>query len=60
MQKREQLLQPILNEVDAAIQAIGKDGQYTMIFDTSVSGGLVYAVESDDLMPAAKAKLGIR
>ncbi len=60
MQKREQLLQPILNEVDAAIQAIGKEGQYTMIFDTSVSGGLVYAVESDDLMPAAKSKLGIR
>lgn len=60
MQKRDQLLQPILDEVDAAIQGIGKDGQYTMIFDTSVSGGLVYAVESDDLMGAAKAKLGIR
>lgn len=57
MQKREKLLQPILNEVDAVIQAIGREGQYTMIFDTSVNGGLLYAIESDDLTVIAKERL---
>lgn len=60
MQKREKLLQPILDEVDAVIKSLGEEGKYTMIFDTSVNGGLVYAEESDDLMTAAKARLGIR
>jgi len=57
MQKREALLQPILTEIDSIIQSFGKESKYTMIFDTSVSGALLYAVESDDLTEAIKAKL---
>ncbi len=49
LQKREELLKPILAELDSIIQAIGKEGNYTMIFDTSVAGALLYAVESEDL-----------
>ena len=40
LQKREQLLQPILTEIDSIIQAVGKEGSYSMIFDTSVTGAL--------------------
>ena len=57
MQKREQLLQPILTEIDSIIQVIGKEGSYTMIFDTSVSGALLFAQDSDNLTEAIKAKL---
>lgn len=57
MQKREQLLQPILTEVDSIIQSIGREGQYTMIFDTSVSGALLFAQEGEDLTEAVKGKL---
>jgi len=56
LQKREALLQPILAEIDSIIQAIGKEGKYTMIFDVSVAGALLYAEESEDLTEAVKAK----
>ncbi len=57
MQKREELLQPILTEVDSVIQLIGQEGKYTMIFDTSVNGALLWAEESDDLTELVKARL---
>lgn len=56
LQRREQLLQPILTEVDSFIQAIGKAGNYTMIFDTSVNGALLFAAESEDLTEFVKEK----
>ncbi len=54
LQKREELLKPILTDVDNIIQAIGKAGNYTMIFDTSVAGALLFAAESDDLTDQVK------
>lgn len=56
VQKREILLKPILAEIDSYIQSIGKEGKYTMIFDTSVGGGLLFAVEGDDLTEMVKSK----
>jgi len=56
LQRREQLLQPILTEVDSFIKAIGDEGNYTMIFDTSVNGALLFATESEDLTELLKAK----
>ncbi len=56
MQKREALLKPILSEIDGIIQTMGKEGSYTMIFDTSVAGALLWAQESDDLTEMVKAK----
>ncbi|MEO5905811.1 MAG: OmpH family outer membrane protein [Saprospiraceae bacterium] len=56
LQRREQLLQPILTEVDSFIQAIGKEGNYTMIFDTSVKGALLFATDSEDLTELLKGK----
>ena len=57
--RRQQLLNPILAKVDAAIKAIGKEGNFAMIFDTS-TGATLYALESEDIMPLVKAKLGIK
>ncbi len=55
--KREELYKPILDEAKVAIDAIGAEGNYTMIFDTGTNG-LLFAVEGEDLLPKVKAKLG--
>ena len=56
MQKREQLLQPILTEIDTIIQAFGKENAYTMIFDTSVQGAILFTLESENVTEQIKAK----
>ena len=57
MQKREQLLQPILAQVDSVIQVVAKEGKYTMIFDNSVNGALLYAAQGEDLTEAVKTRV---
>ncbi|MEZ4909804.1 MAG: OmpH family outer membrane protein [Saprospiraceae bacterium] len=54
--KREELYKPILDKVKNVIEMVGKEGGYTMIFDTS-AGALLHAAESDNLMETIKAKL---
>lgn len=56
--KREQLIAPILDEVKVAIESVGKDEGYTMIFDLS-TGFLLHAEPSQDLLQTVKGKLGI-
>ena len=58
LQKREELYQPILDKVKVALEAIGNEKGYTMIFDAS-GGVLLHAKESEDVMPLVKAKLGL-
>lgn len=58
VKKREQLYQPILDKVKVAIEAVGKEKGYTMIFDAS-NGTILHANDSDDVMGLVKAKLGI-
>jgi outer membrane protein len=55
--KREELYKPILDKAKIAIDEIGKEGKYTMIFDTGTNG-LLFAVQGEDLLPKVKAKLG--
>lgn len=57
-QKREALIQPILKELDDAIQSIGQEGSYLFIFDTSGNGSIIYAEESEDITDQVKSKLG--
>jgi Skp family chaperone for outer membrane proteins len=57
MQKREELLQPILADLDSHIQAVAKEGQYTMIFDKSANGILIFAVDTDDLTETVRARV---
>lgn len=56
IQKREALLKPILSEIDAIIQQVGKEGNYTMIFDTSVTGAILFAEEGDDITELVKGR----
>jgi len=56
--KREELIQPILDKVKVAIEAVGKENSYTMIFDSS-AGTILHASESDDVLTLVKAKLGL-
>ncbi len=56
--KRETLYKPIIDKVKLAIEQVGKEGGYTMIFESG-SGVLVHAAESDDIMLQVKAKLGM-
>ncbi len=56
---RKQLLQPILIKIDDAIRAVGKENNYTVIFDTS-GGTMLYAIESEDVTPLVKKKLGLQ
>ncbi len=58
VKKREELLQPILKKVDEAIQAVGKEGGYIMIFDES-TGAMMYSLPSQDVTDLVKKKLGI-
>jgi outer membrane protein len=56
--KREELLSPILDKVNKAITEVGKENGYSMIFDISI-GSILFAEDTDDVMPLVKAKLGL-
>lgn len=56
--ERNRLLEPILKRVDEAVKAVGKEGGYTFIFDTS-TGATLFATDSDDVAAMVKKKLGI-
>jgi outer membrane protein len=58
VQKRQELLGPILEKVDEAIQAVAKEKGFTMVFDTA-QGGLLFAAETQDITDLVKAKLGL-
>lgn len=58
MDKRDTLLQPILDSVNVAIKDVAEQEGYLYIFDAS-SGILLYADESTDVTEKVKAKLGM-
>ena len=45
---QERLLQPILQDIDSAIQTIGREKGYDYIFD-AVQGSIVYALDANNL-----------
>lgn len=55
-EKRAELLKPIYDSVNSAIEAVAKEGGYQFIFDQQV---LLYGEEAADVSAAVKAKLGI-
>lgn len=59
-QKREELLKPIFDKVQLAIEAISKEAGYVMVFDSSVFNTLLFAGDQDDLMPLVMSKLGLK
>jgi len=58
-QRRQELLDPILQKVQDAIDAVGEENGYVMIFDTSIFNAVLFAKDSDNVMPLVKAKLGL-
>jgi outer membrane protein len=55
--KRQELFKPILDKAQKAIKDVGTEGGYDYIFD---GGQLLYAKDSENIMPQVKAKLGIK
>jgi len=56
--KKQEVYQPILDKIQVAINEVGKENGYTMIFDAG-STGMVFALETEDIMALVKTKLGI-
>jgi len=55
--KRQDLFKPILDKAQKAIREVGAEGGYDYIFD---GGQLLFAKDSENIMPTVKAKLGIK
>jgi outer membrane protein len=57
--RRQELLKPIIDKAQKAIDDYAKANGYKMIFDTSVFNAVLFVKETDDLMDEIKAKLGL-
>lgn len=57
--KRQELLKPITEKADKAIQDVAKEKGYTYILDAS-TGALVFATPTDNILKDVKNKLGIK
>lgn len=58
LEKSEELLKPIRDKVQKAIDDVAKENGYTYVFDASL-GFILYADESTDASSKVKAKLGL-
>jgi len=58
-QKKQDVYAPVLDKADKAIQAVAKEKAYDYIFDKS-GGAILFGKDADNIMPAVKAKLGIK
>lgn len=56
--KQQELVQPILDKINAAIEKVAKAKHYKYVFDTSL-GNPVYFEDDDDIMNEVKKELGI-
>lgn len=57
--KKEEVYTPIIKKAEEAIKKVAKDKSYSYIFDTS-AGMVLFAQESDDIMPLVKSQLGLK
>ena len=57
-QKEQELLQPILEKAQNAIDAVADKGKYTYILDSS-SGLILYSKDSEDILDKVKKELGL-
>ncbi|HNW69106.1 MAG TPA: OmpH family outer membrane protein [Bacteroidales bacterium] len=56
--KQNELLKPIIDKAKAAIEKVGRDNQYTYIFDAGI-GVLLYSDPTEDILPMVKKELGL-
>ena len=57
--RKEELYKPVLEKADSAIKEVAKEKGYSYVFDAS-GGAILFANDSDNIMPLVKAKLGIK
>jgi len=57
--KREEIMGPILQRVQTAIDEIAKAEGYNMVFDSSLMNAVLFTTPDGDLEPKVRAKLGI-
>lgn len=55
---QEREMAPVINKVRDAIQAVGKEGGYTIVQE--LGGVFYYGAPAEDITPAVKAKLGLK
>jgi outer membrane protein len=58
--KQEELFQPLVVQVKAAIDAVAKAKGYAYVFNTTSPDLLLVAPPADDLLPAVKLQLGLK
>ena len=61
--KRQELLEPILEKLQNAIDTIAEEGGYTYVLNQTTSGGvstILYGPEEDNLTEKLMSKLGIK
>ena len=59
-QMQQQLLEPIFAKVRTAVEAVGKEGGYSLIQDQSAQVVLYFAAPVVDITAQVKAKLGVK
>ena len=57
--KKSQLLSPILNKIQAAIDAVAEENGYTYILNQTSGSNILYGVKQYDVTDKIAAKLGI-
>jgi outer membrane protein len=58
--KREELVKPIQDEIMRVIKEIALEGNYTVIFDTSSGGNILFANPRFDISDQVLEKLGFK
>ena len=58
--KQDELIAPITQKLQNAIQAVGAEGGYTFIFDQAAGSILYTGANAEDVSAKIKAKLGIK
>lgn len=57
--ERNRMLAPIIAKAQNAIEEVARENGFVMVFDTSIFGAVMFAKDTEDLMPMVKAKLNI-
>jgi outer membrane protein len=58
--KSNELSKPLIDKAKAAVTEVAKEKGYTYVFDSSQGASLLVSPDADDLLAAAKVKLGIK
>lgn len=58
--KRRELLGPIIDKANKAVEEVAKENGYLMIFDSSIFSTIMFADDGTDITPLVRKKLGIQ